>query len=238
MNRRISYILLVIYIVTLTGCQTMKTMVEHPDYNIFDSFQSSAAYDSNKPFPKKGYSLRGLRYKNIVVNKFNDNDTVYYIKYTTGFDESRFYFTFINKKTADIIIANSRDKNVNPNRYEREKWLDNTLVRMGIQDRNNKTSLWTYFEPKRKIVRGNLPTDAVRTGYHYEYEKFNYTTANKKFNEKLNPELKHYGMTLLGQLWIMSMLTNNKQKENEYKTQWDILNNAQKAVIHEHDNAK
>lgn len=43
MNKRINYILLVIYIISLTGCQTMKTMVEHPDYNIFDSFQSNAA---------------------------------------------------------------------------------------------------------------------------------------------------------------------------------------------------
>ena len=92
--------------------------------------------------------------------------------------------------------------------------------------------------PERKLVKGNSFTEVVRTGYHYEYEKFNYKTATAKLYQKRNPSSKYKGMQAIGALFIMSMLSNNKQKENEYKTQWDMYSDAQKAAIHEHDNAK
>ena len=87
------------------------------------------------------------------------------------------------------------------------------------------------------MVKGNLPTDVVRTGYHREYETFNYETAQKAYYMQRHPEEKYKGMQLLGALYIINMLSGNKSP-NKTQTQWDLYNDAQKAVIHEHDNAK
>lgn len=237
-KKLIHFFILAIFFVSLTGCQTISNIIENPD-NIFgNTYSNNDSYNPNNPFPSKGYTLQGMTFRNIVINKFIDNDAMYYIKYKTGKDDNKFYYTIINKETADLIISKSKDKNIYPNRYDREKWLDNTLVKMGINNRNDRNSLWTYFEPKRKLVKGNLPTDVVLTGYHYEYEQFNYKTATEKLCNKRNLRSKRTGIEVLGALYLMNLLSNNKQKESEYKTQWDMYSDAQKAVIHQHDNAK
>ena len=90
MKKFIIYRILGIMIITLTGCQTLNNRIENPDYNIFDSFGSNESYNPNDPFPKNGYTLQGVNYRNIVINKFNDCDGLYYIKYRTGSDNNKF----------------------------------------------------------------------------------------------------------------------------------------------------
>lgn len=237
-KKSILYFVVAIFLVSLTGCQNLAGFVNAGECNMFDVFRTGGSYNPNDPFPKKGYTLQGINYRNVIINKFTDNDTMYYIKYNPRIGEEKFYYTFINKETADILIANSRDNKKRPNVYDREKWLDDALIKMGIKNRADKNSVWTYFVPDRKLVKGNSFTEVVRTGYHYEYEKFNYKTATAKLYQKRNPSSKYKGMQAIGALFIMSMLSNNKQKESEYKTQWDMYSDAQKAAIHEHDNAK
>ncbi len=223
--------------VLFSSCQTVNTILANPDYDLMDLTRIKKSFTLNEPFPEKGYKLRGIHYRNIEVQRFTDNDTLYYLKYNPKHEERNFYFTVIDKQTADTILDNSLNKKKTPVVYHRERWLDQALIQLGIQNYTNNNSLWSYFNPEYKMVKGNLPTDRVRTGYHREYETFNYETAQKAYYTQRYPEEKYKGMQLLGALYIINMLSGNKS-QNKTQTQWELYNDAQKAVIHEHDNAK
>lgn len=229
--------MLFLFVLTMSSCQTLKTIGENPNYDMLDLFRGSKSFDLFAPFPKNGYKLRGITYRNVEIQKLAGNDTLYYIKYNPKREERNFYFTVIDKQTADTILDNSLNEKKNPVVYHREEWLDQALIQLGIKNYTSNNSLWTYFKPEYKMVKGNLPTDAVRTGYHREYEMFNYETAQKAYYTQRHPEEKHKGMQLLGALYIINMLSEQKSP-NKTQTQWDLYNDAQKAVIHEHDNAK
>lgn len=230
-------IMLFIFVLTISSCQTLKTIGENPNYDMLDLVRGAKSFDLSAPFPKNGYKLRGITYRNIEIQKLAGNDTLYYIKYNPKREERNFYFTIIDKQTADTILDNSLNKKKTLVVYHREQWLDQALIQLGIQNYTNNNSLWSYFKPEYKMVKGNLPTDRVRTGYHREYETFNYETAQKAYYTQRHPEEKYKGMQLLGALYIINMLSGNKS-QNKTQTQWDLYNDAQKAVIHEHDNAK
>lgn len=229
--------MLFLFVLTMSSCQTLKTIGENPNYDMLDLFRGSKSFDLSAPFPKNGYKLRGITYRNVEIQKLAGNDTLYYIKYNPKREERNFYFTVIDKQTADTILDNSLNKKKKPVVYHREEWLDQALIQLGIKNYTSNNSLWTYFKPEYKMVKGNLPTDAVRTGYHREYETFNYETAQKAYYTQRHPEEKHKGMQLLGALYIINMLSEQKSP-HKTQTQWDLYNEAQKAVIHEHDNAK
>lgn len=217
--------MLFLFVLTMSSCQTLKTIGENPNYDMLDLFRGSKSFDLSAPFPKNGYKLRGITYRNVEIQKLAGNDTLYYIKYNPKREERNFYFTVIDKQTADTILDNSLNKKKNPVVYHREEWLDQALIQLGIKNYTSNNSLWTYFKPEYKMVKGNLPTDAVRTGYHREYETFNYETAQKAYYTQRHPEEKHKGMQLLGALYLINMLsgkeTNNslerERKEKEYQ---------------------
>lgn len=198
----------------LTGCQTVQTIVSHPNYDMLDVFRGQKSFNSSNQFPAKGYKLRGLRYHNIVVNKFTDNDTLFYLKYNPRNEERNFYFSVIDKATADTLLSYSLDKNKMPGIYNREEYVDKALTRLGIQDCTSSEGLWTYFSPKYKIVKGNRPTDVVRTGYHREYEKFNYKTARKAYYLQRHPEQKRSAFDIIGALYIINQLSNKGNSGN------------------------
>lgn len=218
-------IMLFIFVLTISSCQTLKSIGENPNYDMLDLVRGSKSFDLSAPFPKNGYKLRGITYRNIEIQKLAGNDTLYYIKYNPKREKRNFYFTVIDKQTADTILDNSLNKKKTPVVYHREQWLDQALIQLGIQNYTSNNSLWTYFKPEYKMVKGNLPTDIVRTGYHREYETFNYETAQKAYYMQRHPEEKYKGMQLLGALYIINMLsgkeTNNslerERKEREYQ---------------------
>jgi len=215
----------------------MNTILANPDYDLLDLARTKKTFTLNEPFPEKGYILRGIHYRNIEIQRFSDNDTLYYLKYNPNHEERNFFYTFLNKQTVDTILVNSLDKRKTSSVYQREEWLDNALVELGIKDINKKESLWTYFAPKYKMVKGNLPTDRVRTGYHREYEKFNYKTAVTKYYEQRNPQHKLTGMEVLGALYIINMLSNSNGGNTRYSCRSCGLSFANPGDLRSHENA-
>ena len=230
-------IILLFASILFSSCQTMKTIMANPDYNLFDLARNKKSFTLNEPFPEKGYKLNGNYYRNIEVQRFTDNDTLYYLKYNPKHEERNFYFTVLNKQTVDTLLVNSLDKKKISSVYQREKWLDNALIELGIKDINKKESKWTYFAPKYKMVKGNFPTDRVRTGFHREYEKFNYNTALTKYYEQRHPQQKMTGMEVLGALYIINMLSNSKTNNNKY-TCWCGASFTNQADLRSHENAE
>lgn len=231
---------LILFSTTLmfVACQTTDTIAKLSGYDTQSLAKGQKSFSLDNPFPEKGYELKGCLYRNVEIHKFSDNDTLYYIKYNPGREERNFYFTVIDKQTTDTILDNALNKNKIRSVYKREEWLDGALKELGIQDYRQTKGRWTYYAPKSKMVKGNLSTDRVRTGYHREYEQLTYESACKTYYTQRNPRPKYTGMEILGALYIINNFFPNDNTKREGKTQWDLLNDAQKAIIHEHDNAK
>ena len=228
---KMKYLLVIMACILFTGCQTVNTIVNHPDYDMLDLLRGQKSYSANTPFPTKGYKLRGIRYRNVQILKFPDNDSLYYLKYNPKNEERNFYFSIIDKETKDSILVNALDKQKTPNIYHREEYVDKALVSLGIKEFSSNNGLWTYFAPKYRMVKGNLPTDIVRTGYHREYDKFNYNTALKSYYLQRHPEQKISGFEILGALYIINMLSNHNKKDNgvyynglRFRNQADVEN--------------
>lgn len=213
-NQNLPLFTILLILTCLSSCETFKTIVENPNSDLFDMFRTQQNYTLNEPFPAKGYQLKGEIYRNIELQKYSDNDTLYYLKYKPNRNNKDFYFININKPTADTILYNVLNKEQNPEVYKREQWLDNTLIELGIKDLSQKNKYWTHYTPKMIIVKGNLPSGAVRTGYHKEYEKFNFTTAQRAYYEQRHPTKKISGMEVLGALYVASLLSGNNKKQN------------------------
>lgn len=209
------YLILVFTCVIVSSCQTVGSILSNTDYS-YDQTGRKKSFALNEPFPKKGYKLTGMHYHNIEIHQFIDNDTLYYLKYNPKREERNFYFTVLEKQTVDAILVNTLDKDKTPSVFRRREWLDNALIGLGIRDIENKDGQWTYFVPRCKLVKGNLPTDVVKTGFHYEYETFNYNTAKQKYYEQRHPRRKITGMEILGALYIINMLTNSANSNNVY----------------------
>lgn len=198
--------------------------------------EKTYALQDIKSFPENGYKLTGMLYHNIEIHQFTDNDTLFYLKYNPKREERNFYFTVLDKQTINTILVNTLYKKETSSGFQKKRWLDNALVDLGIKDINNKNGLWTYFVPKYQIVKGNLPTDRVRTGFHREYEKFNYNTAKKKYYEQRHPQHKLTGMEILGALYIINMFSNSSSN-NSYQCSSCGLSFSNYADLRSHENA-
>ncbi len=228
-------ILLLFATMSLTGCQTVKTILANPDYDMKDLFSSHSSFSPNSPFPEKGYKLRGIKYRNVEIQKFTDNDSLLYLKYNPQNEERSFYFSVIDKNTSDSILVYALDKKKISGVYQREEFVDKILILLGIRNYTSNEGLWTYFSPEYKMVKGNLPTDRVRTGYHREYEKFNYKAAQKAYYTQRHPEHKNSSFELLGALYIVNMLFG-KDKNND-RIYYDGLYFRNQADVEDYKNA-
>ena len=161
-KNKILYISIIYASILFTGCQTVQTIVSHPDYDMFDLLRGHNTYNQAQQFPSKGYNIRGIRYHDVVVKKFPDK----------------------------------------------------ALVQLGIKNYQSNEGLWTYFAPKYKMVKGNLPTDIVKSGFHREYEVFNYKAAQKAYYLQRHPEQKRSAFEILGALYIINHLSKNGRKDN------------------------
>ena len=79
-KNKILYISIIYASILFTGCQTVQTIVSHPDYDMFDLLRGHNTYNQAQQFPSKGYKIRGIRYHDVVVKKFPDNDSLFYLK--------------------------------------------------------------------------------------------------------------------------------------------------------------
>ncbi len=230
-------ILFITTIIAITGCQTMKSIAENPDTNVLDFFRKSKSFSLGDSFPEKGYKLQAFQYHNVELLRFDDNDTLYYIKYNPKREERNFFFTVINKQTVDTILVNTLSNNSPFTNSQRRIWLYNALNDLGIRNLTKNESLWTYFSPKYKMVKGNLPTEVVRTGFHREYEKFNFETAMKAYYEQRQPQHKLSGMEILGALYIINILSPTNGVNTRYSCKSCGLSFSNPGELRSHENA-
>ena len=223
--------------ILFTSCQTMNNIMANPDYNLLDLAKSKKSFTLNEPFPEKGYKLRGSLYYEIEVQRFTDNDTLYYLKYNPKREARNFYFTVIDKQTVDTLLVNTLSKKETLSAFQRRIWLDKALIELGIEDYQQKKGQWTYFVPKYKMVKGNLPTDIVKSGFHREYEKFNYNTALTKYYEQRHPQEKLSGMEVLGALVIINMLSGSSGDSHRYSCRSCPASFSNQADLLTHQNA-
>ena len=213
-KNKILYISIIYASILFTGCQTVQTIVSHPDYDMFDLLRGHNTYNQTQQFPSKGYKIRGIRYHDVVVKKFPDNDSLFYLKYNPKYEERNFYFSVIDKYTVDTLLSYALDKKKVSGVYRREEYVDKALVQLGIKNYQSNEGLWTYFAPKYKMVKGNLPTDIVKSGFHREYEVFNYKAAQKAYYLQRHPEQKRSAFEILGALYIINHLSKYGKKDN------------------------
>ena len=116
-------------------------------------------------------------------------------------------------------------------------WLYNVLNDLGIKNLTNKNSLWTYFTPKSKMVKGSLPTDVVKTGFHREYEQFNYATAMSHYYEQRNPQHKGNAIEALGALYIINKLYGSSSGDNAVYCRTCGLPFSNEGGLRSHENA-
>ena len=86
------------------------------------------------------------------------------------------------------------------------------------------------------MVKGDIPTDRVRTGFHREYEKFDYKTAMTKYYEQRHPQHKLTAIEALGALYIINMLSNSNAN-NSYPCRSCGLSFSNAADLRSHENA-
>lgn len=91
-KNKILYISIIYASILFTGCQTVQTIVSHPDYDMFDLLRGHNTYNQAQQFPSKGYKIRGIRYHDVVVKKFPDNDSLYLFKIQSEIRRAQFLF--------------------------------------------------------------------------------------------------------------------------------------------------
>ena len=132
-------------------------------------------YNPAQPFPKKGYRLQAKSYRNIELHKFEDNDTLYYLKYNPTRELHNFTFAVITKDVKDTILSNT-DKQKYTSK-ERKEWLEKLLLKTKINNLSSKKSRWKYYNYK----------------YFYDNNTFKYSVAQqvyKRFSNSGNTEVK------------------------------------------------
>lgn len=87
----------------------------------------------------------------------------------------------------------------------------------------NQTKDFGHISHQNINGKGNLPTDIVKSGFHREYEVFNYKAAQKAYYLQRHPEQKRSAFEILGALYIINHLSKMEEKIMEYTTMVYIL---------------
>ena len=89
--------MLFLFVLTMSSCQTLKTIGENPNYDMLDLFRGSKSFDLSAPFPKNGYKLRGITYRNVEIQKLGPAATPEAVFTDMEPDDSRYRaYSFCN----------------------------------------------------------------------------------------------------------------------------------------------
>ena len=145
-------------------------------------------YIPGEDFPPSGYNLSNVApygLKECSINKFEETDTAYYMKLILPSNkENTFYFMFLNKQTAEIILDNALNKE-RGSRKQRATWFRNFLDHTNYENLNMKgNDYWVYYKTKRVFTQNN--PDAIEDGQvrGMGYLPFNYQRAVDAIQEQ------------------------------------------------------
>lgn len=155
------------------------------------------SHNSNKPlrkytpgedFPPNGYNMFYVTpydIKECSIHKFEETDSIYYMKMILPSNkENTFYFMFLNKQTADIILDNALNKE-RGTRKQRSAWFFNFLKRTKYYDLDTKgNNYWIYYKMKRVFTQNN--PDAIEDDHvkGMGYLPFNFQRAVDAIGEQ------------------------------------------------------
>lgn len=224
----------------LTGCGSLDQTISNIDAL---SVITTSLVDDVRPhktkegeFPRDGYDLKllailsGVRdVQECSLQRFEDNDSLYYIKFSTSREKKGcFYFNILNAHQEQIFIQNVLDKKVDK-RY-RIKWLAYYMEQTGVnfldwQYEGNQ--YWVYW--KRHPVFTSQYPDAKVTLNGMGELPFNTKYMKLAFQEQYNRShqwiqigaawllLKKYGYRSNGKYYCNDRVFDNEGDMLDYK---------------------
>lgn len=116
-------------------------------------------YTPGEDFPASGYTLKSVIPNDVnscTINKFEDNDSIYYMKVVLPYNrENSFFFMFLDKFNTDVILENTLNKE-NGSRMQRMTWLKNFLTRTKVTEVDRKgNDYWVYYKQKTVFTQNN-----------------------------------------------------------------------------------
>lgn len=131
-------------------------------YNAIASHKSNTPHKKYTPgeeFPASGYTLKSVMPTNVnscTINKFEDNDSIYYMKVVLPYNrENSFFFMFLDKFNTNVILENTLNKE-NGSRMQRMTWLKNFLTRTKVTEVDRKgNDYWVYYKQKTVFTQNN-----------------------------------------------------------------------------------
>ena len=118
-------------------------------------------YIPGEPWPAMGYDLSSYsRHLAVSVQRFVDNDTLYYLKMKPDAMKKYegFYFISIDKVAADSILRYTLTDEKFKKLRHRDKWFHYLMDGLGAEtiyrslngyDKNINETEWTYYNPQR-----------------------------------------------------------------------------------------
>lgn len=151
----------------------------------------NTSYVPNENWPTKGYNIgsSGIypHIKECLLQKFADQDSIYYLKVIKeGMKEESFYYMLLNKEQVEAILNNTLNKKLMPKRIDRGEWYKTLLKKTNIDNANNYkgNEYWTYFKPKAVFLKNDpdaIPNERVRG---MGKQQFTYKVAYQNYLEK------------------------------------------------------
>lgn len=131
-------------------------------YNAIASHKSNTPHKKYTPgeeFPTGGYTLKSVMPTDVnscTINKFEDNDSIYYMKVVLPYNrENSFFFMFLDKFNTNVILENTLNKE-NGSRMQRMAWLKNFLTRTKVTEVDRKgNDYWVYYKQKTVFTQNN-----------------------------------------------------------------------------------
>lgn len=131
-------------------------------YNAIASHKSNTPHKKYTPgeeFPASGYTLKSVMPTDVnscTINKFEDNDSIYYMKVVLPYNrENSFFFMFLDKFNTNVILENTLNKE-NGSRMQRMTWLKNFLTHTKVTEVDRKgNDYWVYYKQKTVFTQNN-----------------------------------------------------------------------------------
>lgn len=154
---------------------------------------SAKKYIPGEPWPEKGYDLSSYsRHLAVSVQRYTDNDTLYYLKMKPDAmaKYEGFYFLTIDKVAADSILRYTLTDEKFTKLRQRDKWFHYFMEDLGAEtvyrslngyDKNVNDTEWTYYQPQNNNV---FNTEAAAYAYR------NQRSPKKKY--EMSPEVWDY----------------------------------------------
>lgn len=145
---------------------------------------SAIKYSPGEPWPENGYDLSSYAmHLKVSVQRFQDNDTLYYLKMTPYAMKKYdgYYFMTINKQAADSIITNTLTDEKFKKLRHRDRWFQNLMKNLGAEIiyRSLNSGIGNYYEKQ---------VNNTEWSYYKNNQKLNTKTALQAYETQRNPQ--------------------------------------------------